>query len=71
MHFGIIAGEVTAFFLAENVIGFAAIAVCALVVSAGFMFKDHDTTFTFEGSATNGPCEEEAHRRASNWFRMP
>lgn len=55
VHFGIIAGEVTAFFLAENVIGFAAIAVCALVVSAGFMFKDHDTTFTFEGSATNGP----------------
>ena len=46
VHFGIIAGEVTAFFLAENVIGFAAIAVCALVVSAGFMFKDHDTTFT-------------------------
>ena len=48
VHVGIVAGEVAAFALIDDMLLFAVVAVFVLVASTGFAFADRDTTFAFE-----------------------
>ena len=48
VHVGIVAGEVAAFALIDDMALFAVVAVFVLVASTGFAFADRDTTFAFE-----------------------
>ena len=68
VHVGIVAGEVAAFALIDDMALFAVVAVFVLVASTGFAFADRDTTFAFESPT---PAELERLSGAADASLVP